>query len=58
METVDIFLSLLFGCIGFGYFMHCKLSLNTLTLTTNTLVDQLRTCTYGVHVSLAEMCND
>ena len=25
METADIFLALLFGCIGFGYFMYGRI---------------------------------
>lgn len=28
METVDIFLSLFFGCIGFGYFMYGRRTKN------------------------------
>jgi hypothetical protein len=28
METADIFLALLFGCIGFGYFMYGRRTQN------------------------------
>lgn len=31
METVDIFLALIFGCIGFGYFMHGRRTKNIVT---------------------------
>ncbi|MBU2953716.1 hypothetical protein [Marinobacter sp. F3R08] len=31
MEIADIFLALLFGCIGFGYFMHGRRSRNIVT---------------------------
>jgi hypothetical protein len=28
METTDIFLALIFGCIGFGYFMYARRTRN------------------------------
>lgn len=31
METADIFLALLFGCIGFGYFMYGRRTKNIVT---------------------------
>jgi hypothetical protein len=31
METIDIFLALLFGCIGFAYFMHGRRRKNIVT---------------------------
>jgi hypothetical protein len=31
METADLFLALLFGCIGFGYFMYGRRTKNIVT---------------------------
>ena len=31
METTDIFLTLLFGCVGFEYFMHGRRTQNIVT---------------------------